>query len=282
LRVPLDVRLLALLRLVHPFPSILDGVVVAAVAWLAGGGAGRAILLGLAMTALQFAIGALNDIVDAPADAGRVPPKAIPDGLVTVRTARVVVVLTAGVGLGLASVVDVRLVVLGLVVLAIGFAYDLVFKGTAWSWLPFAIGIPILPVYGWFGATGALPTSFAILIPMAILAGAGLAIANARADMETDQASGTESVATRLGADRAWWAGVVLMAAAVGIGLALIGREGWTIATWVLIVVGIALVALGLAVGRGDRAARRRAWELQAIGAALAATGWVSGIPLGP
>ena len=34
------------------------------------------------MTALQFAIGALNDVVDAPADAGRVPPKPIPGGLV--------------------------------------------------------------------------------------------------------------------------------------------------------------------------------------------------------
>lgn len=272
----------ALLRLVHPFPSILDGVVVGAVALLAGGGAGRAILLGLSMTALQFAIGALNDIVDAPADAGRVPPKPIPDGLVTVRTARAIVVLAAGLGLGLAVVIDVRLVALGLVVLAIGFAYDLMFKGTAWSWLPFAIGIPILPVYGWFGATGSLPASFAILIPMAVLAGAGLAIANARADIDADQASGTESVATRLGAERAWWAGSVLMAAAVGIGLALIGRQGWATPTWFLVVVGIAVVALGLAVGRGDRAARRRAWELQAIGTALAAIGWVSGIALGP
>ena len=30
-------------------------------------------------------------------------------------------------------------------------------KGTAWSWLPFAVGIPLLPVYGWLGAAGALP-----------------------------------------------------------------------------------------------------------------------------
>ena len=34
-----------------------------------------------------------------------------------------------------------------LVVIAIGLAYDLRLKGTAWSWLPFAVGIPILPVY---------------------------------------------------------------------------------------------------------------------------------------
>lgn len=278
---PPDARLPGLIRLLHPFPSILDGLLVGAVAWLAGGGERRAVLLAVSMTALQFAIGALNDIVDAPADAGRIPPKPIPGGFVTVRVARVVVIVAALVGLALAVIVDQRLVPLGLAVLVIGAIYDLAAKGTPWSWLPFAIGIPILPVYGWFGATGSLPAPFVVLIPMAVLGGAALAIANARADLDTDRASGTESVATRLGAERAWWAGVVLMCAAVGIGLVLIGRQGWTVATWVLVAAGIAMVAFGLVLGRGTGVARRRAWELQAIGAAMAATGWVSGIAAG-
>jgi hypothetical protein len=72
------------------------------------------------------------------------------------------------------------------------------------------------------------------------------------------------------------------MGAAAGIGVVLIGRQGWTPATWALVLGGIAVVALGLALGRGAGAARRRAWELQAIGAALAATGWVAGIAPGP
>ena len=252
-----------------------------AVAWLAGGGERRAVLLAVSMTAFQFAIGALNDIVDAPADAGRVPPKPIPGGFVTIRAARAVGVAAALVGLALSAIVDQRLVLLGVVVLAIGAAYDLAAKGTPWSWLPFAVGIPLLPVYGWFGATGSLPDWFAVLIPMTVVGGTALAIANARADLDADRASGTESVATRLGADRSWWTGVVLMVAAVGIGLGFIGRPGWTLATWLLVAAGIAMVAVGLFVGRGDGAARRRAWELQAIGAALAATGWVSGLAPG-
>lgn len=233
------------------------------------------------MTSLQFAIGALNDIVDAPADAGRMPPKPIPGGFVTVPVARTVGLLAASVGLVLAATIDWRLALLALVVLAIGAAYDVAAKGTPWSWLPFAVGIPILPVYGWFGATGSLPPSFAILIPMAVLAGAGLAIANARADMDADQASGTESVATWLGAERAWWVGGVLMGGAVALGVAFIGRIGWSTATWALVVAGTALVVIGLALGRGDAGARRRSWELQAIGAAVAAVGWVSGIAPG-
>jgi 4-hydroxybenzoate polyprenyltransferase len=248
------------------------------VAWLAGGGERRAVLIGMSMTALQFAIGALNDIVDARADAGRVPPKPIPGGLVTPRAAGAVAIVAALVGLGLAAIVDGRLVLLGAVVLAIGAAYDFAAKGTAWSWLPFAVGIPILPVYGWFGATGSLPASFRVLIPMAVLAGAALAIANARADLDTDRASGTSSVATRLGTERAWWVGAVLMGAAVGLGLVFIGRQGWSLATWALVVAGVAVLGFGVALGRGADAMRRRAWELQAIGAALAATGWVSGV----
>ena len=55
-----------LARLVHPFPSILDGAVVALVALVAGGAAPVAIVLGLSMTLLQFAIGTVNDLVDAP------------------------------------------------------------------------------------------------------------------------------------------------------------------------------------------------------------------------
>src|SRR5450759_5250112 len=69
-------------RLVHPFPSILDGLVVGLVALVGGGGPGTAAVLGLSMTLLQFAIGALNDIVDARRDAGRTPPKPIPAGRV--------------------------------------------------------------------------------------------------------------------------------------------------------------------------------------------------------
>lgn len=249
---------------------------MASVAWLAGAGEGRALILGSSMTALQFAIGTLNDIVDAPADAGRVPPKSIPGGLVAVPVARVIALVLALVGLVLAATVDGLLFLLALIVLAIGVAYDLAAKGTPWSWLPFAVGIPILPVYGWFGATGSLPPSFTILIPMAVLAGAALAVANALADLGADRASGTRSVATWLGAERAWWAGCILMGAAVGLGLIFIDRVGWSTATWVLVVAGTTLVVVGLVLGRGE--ARRRAWELQAIGAAIAATGWVSGI----
>jgi 4-hydroxybenzoate polyprenyltransferase len=231
------------------------------------------------MTSLQFAIGALNDIVDAEADAGRVPPKPIPGGLVTPRQARVVATAAALVGLALAATAGPALVALALVVLAIGAAYDLFAKGTPWSWAPFAIGIPLLPVYGWFGASGVLPSFFTILIPMAVLGGSALAIANARADLDTDTAAGTRSVATTLGPERSWWADAGLMATALSVGIVSLGRSGWSTASWTLVGAGIGIVVAGLILGRrADSRARARAWEAQAVGAAIAATGWVAGM----
>jgi 4-hydroxybenzoate polyprenyltransferase len=244
---------------------------------LAGGEATTALRLGASMTLLQFAIGALNDIVDAPADTGRVPPKPIPAGQVSVPVARLAVAASAALGLALAVPSGPGLVGLGLVVLAIGFGYDLFAKGTPWSWLPFAVGIPILPVYGWFGVTGAVPGFFAILVPMAVLAGAGLALANARVDSESDVAAGVDSAALRLGAEGSWWANGALMAGATAIGVVFVGSAGWLPLTVLLIAGGTALVAFGLSAGRGSAArARRRGWAAQAIGVAIAAVGWTS------
>ena len=96
-------RAAAAVRLVHPFPSLLDGLVVAAVSLLAGATPLLAIRLGLSMVALQASIGALNDLHDAPDDAGRKAGKPIPAGLVSAPAARAVVAGAAAIGLGLAS-----------------------------------------------------------------------------------------------------------------------------------------------------------------------------------
>ena len=71
-------------------------------ALLAVADAMTAVRLGVAMTALQVSIGSLNDIVDAPHDHGRTPPKPIPGGLVSPAQAWAVVIGGAVLGLALA------------------------------------------------------------------------------------------------------------------------------------------------------------------------------------
>ena len=184
----LAARVLGWIRLTHPFPSVLDGTISGVVAILAGGPPGLAVRAGLAMTLLQFGIGTVNDVVDAPRDAGRKAGKPIPAGLVPIRAARTLAVGCFVAGVAVASTTAVPAGPLAVVVIAIGLAYDLRLKGTAWSWLPFAAGIPLLPVFGWVSVGAALPAAFVVLIPAAVAAGAALAIANALVDVERDRA----------------------------------------------------------------------------------------------
>jgi 4-hydroxybenzoate polyprenyltransferase len=269
-------RVAALVRLVHPFPSILDGVVVAAVAVVAGASAVDASRLGLAMTALQFGIGATNDIVDAPRDAGHKPRKPIPAGLVSRPVARVVAVAGFALGIVLSAPSGPPTAALAVTVAGIGLAYDLRLKGTAWSWLPFAVGIPILPVFGWLGTTGTLPPVFGILVPVAVVAGAALAIANALADIERDRAAGTVSVATALGAGRAWAVQAGLIGVVVGAALTSAALLAAPAGRLLLVAIAGFVPVAGLAFGRGGGADRlERAWQLEAVGVAALGLAWI-------
>jgi 4-hydroxybenzoate polyprenyltransferase len=189
---------------------------------------------------------------------------------------------TAVAGLVLAAVSPV-MVALAAVVLGIGLAYDLVAKGTAASWVPFAVGIPILPVYGWLGATGSLPDLFRLLVPVAAVAGAALAIGNALVDVERDRAAGERSVALVLGRGRASLLvlGLHLFVAAVAV-LSLVVLEapdGWVIVTGIAAAVPLIGALLGVLAARGsDPAPRERAWEVQAVGMGSLAVTWVAAV----
>ena len=248
-----------------------------AVAIAAGADLPRSLGLGVSMTALQVSIGALNDIHDAPDDAGRKRGKPIPAGLVSVWAAWSVVVAGSLLGIALGAAADVRVGGLAVVVLVIGYGYDLVAKGTAWSWLPFAIGVPMLPVYGWLGAAGVLPPFFTALIPMTVLAGAALAIANARADLERDVAAGTASVATRHGLDGSWrlHAGLWLLTFIVATGWLVFRGVGPS--QFVPVAAAAGLIGATVAWSRARAAAgRERAWQFEALGGALALLAWLA------
>lgn len=254
-----------------------------AVALFAGADAPTAIRLGIAMVALQASIGALNDLVDAPLDAGRKPGKPIPTGLVSPGAARAVMVGAAGLGLVLTVPSGPGLVAVAGLVLVIGYGYDLLAKGTAWSWLPFAVGVPLLPVFGWYGARGSLPAFFAILLPAAVMAGAALAMANARADMERDRAAGLGSIAIRLGSRGAWGVGAIFLAIVVSVALGSVWLAGAPPLAIAASFGAAAVLGAGVVIGRNASAAgRERAWEVQAIGVALLGAAWLWGIgPLG-
>lgn len=245
---------------------------------LAGADLATAFRLGLSMVLLQAAVGALNDVVDAPLDAGRKPGKPIPAGLVRPVVGRRIAVAAGVAGLVLAAPSGAATLVLAGVLLGLGVVYDLRLKGTAWSWLPFAIAIPLFPTYGWLGSAGTVPVIWALVVPTAMVAGAALAIANASVDIERDRAAGIASVATHIGRGRAWAIHVVLLGTVVLVAMASLvagGGDGPFPA-------GIALAGVLLAGGAwlvrsASPARRERGWELEAVGTGLLAAVWLAG-----
>ncbi len=228
------------------------------------------------MVALQLGIGALNDVVDAPRDAGHKPGKPIPSGLVSPSSGRLIALIAFGIGLVLAFLSGVAVSGLAAVVIAIGALYDLRLKGTPWSWLPFALGIPLLPVFGWLGATGELPAFFGILMPVAVAAGAGLAIANSLVDVDRDRDAGVSSIAVALGDDRAGAIlivvfGAIAIAAAVS---AIVIRGDAIAAAGLALLASLPVVAAALARSHGP-VGRERAWRIEACGLALLALAWI-------
>ncbi len=231
------------------------------------------------MLFLQVAIGAANDWADAPADAAAQPGKPVPAGLVPRAAAARIAAGAAATGLALAALAGPVPCAVAVAGLGTGLAYDLRLKGTRWSWVPYAVGIPLLPVFAWVGATGSLPGQFAVLVPIAMLAGAALAVANAVADLEHDRDAGTETVATSLGLGRARRIGAGLQGLVIVAGLGSAAAFGGE-AEWIaLAATGSLIIVIGLALGWSDRPPiRRRAWEVQAVGVGIIAAGWLGAL----
>ena len=266
---------------------MLDGVATAGIAFVAGGGLPVAARLGIAMVAIQAAIGTVNDIVDREHDQVSKAGKPLPRGLISIGGASLLAAALAATGLALSLLSGPPTAAVAMLGLAVGLAYDLRFKGTAWSWLPYAIGIPLLPVYAWLGARNEIPPAFVLLVPAGVAAGAALAIANAVADVERDTTAGVSSVAVALGHERAWHIHLLLHAAVFTLALGSLIASTRTglidpVIAFVIVALGGLLVGSGAALGRSASAARReRGWELEAIGIGLAALGWIGGIGSG-
>lgn len=277
----------ALLRLVHPFPSALNALLVLGIALIAGAPIERAGLLALAMLGLQFCIGAVNDLFDEALDAQSKPSKPIPAGRLSRRTAWLVAALCGGGGLALAALVnpaDLLPLAMAVAMLSAGLVYDAVLKPTAFGWVCFAVAFPILPIYAWYGATGALPPRWEILVPVATLAGPALQLANGLIDLETDRAAGLRTLAVALGRRRS----LALVAVAVSaihllawltlLPTDAVQAEGGAVAVALLSGIAGALALGGIVASAQEaRVMREIGWTAQAASIAVLALAWLLG-----
>lgn len=244
-----------------------------------------ALRLAGSMLALQVSIGSLNDVVDAGIDSGRKPGKPIPRGAARTIEAAAIALAGLALGLGLSEPSGPATVLVAAAGVACGYSYDLLLSRTVWSWLPLALALPLVPVHAWLGTTGTAPASLLAILPAGLLAGAGLALGNGLADEERDRAAGIRTAVVTLGRRPAWAVHAALLAGAVGIALAAgsgIGRGEGGPPSWqeVAMAASVGLLSIGAVLAsRGPAALRARGWELEAIGVAVLAIGWLAGIP---
>ena len=220
------------------------------------------------MFCLQASIGSLNDLADVGRDRDLKPGKPLPNGQVSIEAARLITRAGLVAGLALSLVGGPATLAVAVVGVAVGYLYDLRLKAGRWSWLAFAVGLPLLPVYAWIGATGGIPTAFLVLVPLAVVGGAALALANELADDERDRGAGLRTAVGSLGRERAWRAGALLEAVVGVVAAGSLIAAGAPILAIGTADGSIALLMIGLALGRSPRRgpgnaagrSRRSAW----------------------
>lgn len=245
-------RLAAMARgfflLSHPGPVLFHIVAVTIFALLAAWPTfvwSTIALVVAAHAAMQISIAMLNDYCDRKADAQVKKTKPIPLGLVRPREALVA---------GLAMIVLMVLLLLplnplgllvSLIYLALGQAYNLGLKSTPLSGVMFALAIPLIPVYAYVAQGRTLPMLF-WLIPVGALLGIALNLANSLPDIEEDAEAGAHTLAVVLGMRRTLLACPILIALSAIIIASLAGLHIVEAQLWILVpTLVLALLACG-------------------------------------
>ncbi len=231
---------------------------------------------------MQFSISAFNDYFDREVDAGR-PDKPVAIGTIGLREA-----LAIGLALGLLAVVlalpfGLWFTILTIIGLGGGLLYDAGLKYTAFSWLPFMLAFPTLPLWAWAGASpnGQIPPKLFWEVPVVAVLVVGLHLADTIPDLRADSAAGVRGLAHRLGTTRA----LALCWGAFG-GSLLVTLALWTVipynVQWYLpgLITGALLMTGGVALYLRDRSRLKMMSLLLELGAMALAIGWLAGLML--
>jgi len=237
-----------MLRLTHPFPTLMNMLATLLFATLALGTPPHwlaAVPLALAIGGSQAAIGIANDLADRALDRATKPGKPLAAGRVTPREAWLSLALAlalAAIGAARFGLPSLALVALGT---GLGLLYDLRLKRTALSWLPYLLAIPLEPIWVWV-ALGRFTPRLLWLYPIGGALLLALHLANALADWRGDSVAGVVGLAQRLGRRRAqttlWVAALLPAILATALGLVVPYR-------WERFGPGLALALLPIAAG---------------------------------
>jgi 4-hydroxybenzoate polyprenyltransferase len=276
-------RLVDYWRLLHPVPSLLTVVAAGAFVFLAARGVpplDRLLHLLVIELAVQFSISAFNDYFDRPFDSGRAD-KPVATGAISPAVALAVGSLLALSCLLLAIPLGWWVTLLTAIGLGGGLAYDAGLKRTTFSWLPFSIAFPTLPLWAWTGVEGRFPPQLAWVVPVGGVMVLGIHLADTLPDLTSDVQAGIRGLAHRLGMQRSiglcWGAFAFATLLTLLLSAVIPYRYEWYLPG---LLAGVALMLAGDIVYLTNHLRIKLMALLLEVGVMLLAVGWVAAITL--
>jgi 4-hydroxybenzoate polyprenyltransferase len=244
----LRINLVGLLKSTHPIPSFSVTVLVL----LFGIGSSLPIstlaLVGISVIAQQFSVGLSNDWLDYERDkqvGRRDKPAAI--GEVPINAVRNSSLASAAIALVVAGSLGWETTLLMILMLMVGWSYNLGAKATGFSALPYVVGFGILPIYVTLSLDPPQGPTWWIVIAASVL-GLGAHFANALPDLLDDKRTGVNALPHILGQRGS---AVIIAISAVSASLLIVTQSTNLNATWALVgfvaTVGLSVIASYLA-----------------------------------
>ena len=191
----------ALIIASHPIPSLAVtamATLLTAEAAPQGFGAGRVVLVALAVLAGQLSVGWSNDAIDADRDAGRADKPAAA-GLVSVRALWLGAAVAVAASLALAAALGPVSLAIDAAMTAVAWSYNLGLKSTIWSGASYAVAFGLLPSFSASALPGSPLARWPVTLAAALL-GLGAHFANVLPDLADDERNGVRGLPQRLAA----------------------------------------------------------------------------------
>ncbi len=224
---------------IFALPFALTGAVLAANGWPALRVLGWIIVC---MVAARSAAMAFNRLADARLDAAnpRTAMRALPAGALSERFVAGFVVVSIGIFVLGAAMLNRLTLELAPVALAVVLLYSYMKRVTRWSHVVLGVALGIAPAAAWIAVRGSLDVRIVVLTGAVLLWVGGFDVLYACQDFEHDRKVGLNSVPQAFGIDAAFWI-------ARGMHLGMLFLLGWLIVLFGLgkvAVIGVALVAI--------------------------------------
>ena len=198
----------ALITASHPIPSLAVtamATLLTAEAAPRGFGAGRVLLVALAVLAGQLSVGWSNDARDAHRDtaAGRTDkPAAV--GLISARSLWLAAAIAVLASLALAAVLGPVSLAIDALMTGVAWSYNLGLKSTVWSGACYAVAFGLLPSFAASALPGHPLARWPVTVAAALL-GLGAHFANVLPDLTADARNGVRGLPQRLETGLAGW-----------------------------------------------------------------------------